>query len=343
MDNSKLNRRKLHKNIFKVLIATAVFYVGLFSFSKKVGEQISYIPETSIIPKVNTRGSLQEELQKENKENKDLSHLSIKEQLRQHLKHRAAEQKLALLQKIKEQKIDPYEEKIKDFCRKERHYCTLIDFNGMNIIKKQYLYLSMVKVIEDFIGRYQQFGQSIFDVLEKIDILNKKWSPRAYASWSVITVHGQSVSHHKEFFNLIGHEIGHIIDLGVIQWNSRIKDKNFTEFGKATFEKDDPSLEYYALSWVDEQTRKEDMNKLNFCSKYGMSNPFEDFAECHNLYLNHNKMFFALAKAYPILKKKYNFFANFYDGNYLFDDSRNFVTLKQDLEWRVWDTTRLDW
>jgi len=56
----------------------------------------------------------------------------------------------------------------------------------------------------------------------------------------------------------------------------------------------------------------------DFCSGYGMTNPFEDFAECFNLYLNHNSYFAYLAKNNNALADKYNFFANIFDGYYLF-------------------------
>ncbi|MDR2190631.1 MAG: hypothetical protein LBP53_05625 [Candidatus Peribacteria bacterium] len=70
-----------------------------------------------------------------------------------------------------------------------------------------------------------------------------------------------------------------------------------------------------------------------------MTDPFEDFAECHNLYLNHNNLFQSLARNNPSLKEKYNFFANLYGGHYL---SHSFLALSElDLNWRAWDTTRM--
>ncbi len=154
-------------------------------------------------------------------------------------------------------------------------------------------------------------------------------------------MHGQSIHDYKEYFNLVGHEIGHVIDLGSIHGISPEKHKLFTEFGNENFEVDDPSLSYYAISWVDEQTRKEDMEQTDFCSRYGMSNPFEDFAECHNLYLNYNNMFLFMAKHNQALKDKYNFMANLYGGKYLFDDKKNITKLGLQPNRRTWDTTKL--
>jgi len=83
----------------------------------------------------------------------------------------------------------------------------------------------------------------------------------------------------------------------------------FTEFGKKVFATDDLSLKYYAESWKSETVRKPGSLKKDFCSGYGMSDPFEDFAECFNLYINHHSLFKAMAKNNQILTKKYNFVA----------------------------------
>jgi hypothetical protein len=71
-----------------------------------------------------------------------------------------------------------------------------------------------------------------------------------------------------------------------------------------------------------------------------MSDPFEDFAECHNLYLNHHNVFQLLAKNNVSLKNKYNYFANLYGGEYFSDSSLSVKSVKTD--WRAWDTTRIE-
>jgi len=72
-----------------------------------------------------------------------------------------------------------------------------------------------------------------------------------------------------------------------------------------------------------------------------MSDPFEDFAECFNLYVNHNALFKAMAKRNEILKKKYNFVASAFDGNFLhaYESEANYV--KDNAGRRPWDTTRI--
>jgi hypothetical protein len=70
-----------------------------------------------------------------------------------------------------------------------------------------------------------------------------------------------------------------------------------------------------------------------------MSDPFEDFAECHNLYLNHHNLFQFLAQNVNSLKNKYNYFANLYGGKYFSDSSLSLREIQAD--WRAWDTTRI--
>jgi len=103
------------------------------------------------------------------------------------------------------------------------------------------------------------------------------------------------------------------LDLYSINGLSSKKDKNFTEFNKSIFSIDDPSIEFYKISWNTEKIRKTKTKPEDFCSGYGMYDVFEDFAECNNLYLNHNDIFKLFANSNSVLKKKYNFIASIYN------------------------------
>jgi hypothetical protein len=55
-----------------------------------------------------------------------------------------------------------------------------------------------------------------------------------------------------------------------------------------------------------------------------MSDPFEDFAECFNLYLNHNALFKYFAQNNKdTLGKKYNFIATLFKGKYISSNMAN--------------------
>ena len=170
-------------------------------------------------------------------------------------------------------------------------------------------------------------------------INEQKWNRRGSANRNAITINLWWMKYQNEFFQVISHEMWHIIDLGGLQWTSRSKSSAFTEFNKAVFAIDDPSLEYYKYSRSSEKVRKSWMVKEDFCSWYGMSDPFEDFAECHNLYLNHHDYFRKLAMNNSNMKSKYNYFSNLYGGKYLNDSEVKYE--KWTDSYRAWDTTKL--
>lgn len=177
------------------------------------------------------------------------------------------------------------------------------------------------------------------NALKKMVINEDKWNRRGSASWSTVTINVWWMSYDNEFFQVISHEMGHIVDLWWLQWVSKKKSAIYTEFNKEVFSVDDPSLEYYKYSRVSEKIRKSDMTKEDFCSGYGMSDPFEDFAECHNLYLNHHDYFHKIALANDTVKNKYNYFSNLYGWKYINDSEAKYE--QRDNSYRARDTTKL--
>jgi hypothetical protein len=72
-----------------------------------------------------------------------------------------------------------------------------------------------------------------------------------------------------------------------------------------------------------------------------MTDPFEDFAECFNLYTNHNSFFKQAAKTNIILKKKYNLIASIFAGKYISANSQDLTLIKTNTTRRPRDTTKL--
>jgi len=112
----------------------------------------------------------------------------------------------------------------------------------------------------------------------------------------------------QEFENVLIHEIAHSVDLTYF--------KGSTESGKSVFKdldgmvyNDDPSLEFYEISWIDTETMKYGLSKTSFVSGYAMSNPYEDFAESFLMYVKYGEMFrYLISEPSNIeLRKKYNF------------------------------------
>ena len=175
--------------------------------------------------------------------------------------------------------------------------------------------------------------------LEAMIINQKSWARRGNANWDTITINLWWMKYDNEFFQVISHEMWHIVDLWWLQWTSSKKSPTFTEFKKSVFAIDDPSLEYYKYSRASETVRKSWMSREDFCSWYGMSDPFEDFAECHNLYLNHHDYFRFLAMNNSTVKNKYNYFSNLYGWKYINDSEAKYENWNN--SYRVWDTTKI--
>ena len=234
-----------------------------------------------------------------------------------------------------------YKLKFQNMCIANMSFCSKIKFQSEFTYKDKYMYLASAIYVLNFIGNNAQIGAPIKDQLKSISISSASNSRRWFANRSTVTLNLWSVKSYTEFMELVTHELWHIVDLWVIKWYSSKMDSVYTEFGKKVFAVDDASLEYYALSWQSENTRKSTSQKADFCSSYGMSDPFEDFAECQNLYLNHNAIFKAWAQQNDIMKQKYNFFANLYGGKYMFASSADVSRYNVTSWWRPWDSTRM--
>lgn len=151
-----------------------------------------------------------------------------------------------------------------------------------------------------------------FKSLHWIHIKNDPTTSRWYANHNHIVINYANMTL-WEYKEVLTHEIGHIVDLWVIKWSWSLYNRLYTEFNKIRFLENDPSLLFYALSRQSETTKTLWSNKYEFCGLYALKNPFEDRAECFNLYINHNEYFQSLASKNPILQQKYNFIAQWFD------------------------------
>lgn len=234
-----------------------------------------------------------------------------------------------------------YKLKFQKMCVANMTFCSKIKFQSEFSSKDKYMYFASAVYVLNFIKNNAQIWAPISDQLKAISISSEYSSRRWFANRTNINLNLWSVSSYTEFMELVSHELWHIMDLWVIKWYSSKKSTIFTEFGKNVFAVDDASLEFYALSWQSETTRKSSAVKSDFCSSYWMSDPFEDFAECQNLYLNHNAIFKAWAQQNDTMKQKYNFFANLYGGKYMFLSSSDLSKYNTTSWRRPRDTTKM--
>lgn len=225
-------------------------------------------------------------------------------------------------------------------CKEYNEICKKITWNWNfsdedKAVKFAYI-AYLLQILDKNIKRWINYPSKI---LVAMLVNESKWNRRWSANRDTVTINVWWMSYDNEFFQVITHEFGHIIDLWVLQWTSSSKSEYFTEFEKTVFSIDDPSIEYYKYSRSSEKIRKSWMTKENFCSSYWMSDPFEDFAECHNLYLNHHDYFHYLALTDDIIKSKYNYFSNLYWWKYINNSEVKYETREN--SYRVWDTTKI--
>ena len=230
-----------------------------------------------------------------------------------------------------------YKDKLTAICALHQSWCDKITWSWDITDYEKVGYVSQYFAIFNFLNEELVKGLDISKEFRTLIINSSAGKRRWWATWSRITINLDSFSDVAQFWQVLTHEFWHIVDLWVLNWNSSNMDQDYTEFWKVKFSIDDPSLEYYKYSRKKEDIRSASALKKDFCSEYWMSNPFEDFAECHNLYLNNRKLFRSMASESTILKDKYNFFANLFDNNILWDNK----TAMLYKEWRPWDTTVL--
>ncbi len=179
---------------------------------------------------------------------------------------------------------------------------------------------------------------SLEEWLISIIIKNEPWGKRWYANHHAIVINIDNIQD-DEYIEVLTHELWHIIDLWIIEWSTQIKNPLFTEFNKEVFSINDISLLYYTLSRKSEKTRKKEAKKEDFCTIYAMSNPFEDFAECINLYLNHNNYFNTIKKSSTILDQKYNFIAQIFNNKHIYEKLQGW--LSDEITYRYRDSTKM--
>ena len=224
-------------------------------------------------------------------------------------------------------------------CGKYKNICNKVNRAGKFTDEDKSLKFAYVTYLLKKLDTNITRGKNPSEALLAMLINEASWSRRGSANWSTITINLWGMKYDNEFFQVMSHEMWHIVDLWGLQWSSRKKSSVFTEFNKSVFAIDDPSLEYYKYSRTSEKVRKSWMTKEDFCSWYGMSDPFEDFAECHNLYLNHHDYFRKLAMNNSTVKDKYNFMANLYGWKYINDSEVKYEDREN--SYRVWDTTKI--
>ncbi len=219
--------------------------------------------------------------------------------------------------------------------------CDKVKFSaGYTDTKKALYYSSIIDVI-DSLQQWMSRKTIISDSLFSLTLSNSIWDRRWWWWSKTIIINTKDISNMQEFREILTHELGHIIDLWGIVGVSQQYDQKFTLWGKSIFGIDDSSLDFYRISRDSITTRKSDATYLDFIWWYAMSNPYEDFAECFNMYIRHNDVFRAMSQWSQKLQKKYNYIQSIIWSTILATDWQNVATINANSKRRPRDSTRM--
>jgi hypothetical protein len=198
-------------------------------------------------------------------------------------------------------------------------------------------FLNLPKDLEEKIKDFlDKIPDNHYQTLRKVKGEKGKDQSRGLASFRSMYLGLDVIPNDKELERVFYHELGHIVDLGMLIPEEPSSSSDFKD-GSFNFDKNDPSLEFYSLCFQDSYTLNGNCQEKDFVSEYAQTDVFEDFAETYLLYLKNNDTFLEMTKNSEILKKKYNFlqekvFKNFTPENNLYP---NFNKEKRD-----WDLTK---
>ena len=67
-----------------------------------------------------------------------------------------------------------------------------------------------------------------------------------------------NISSQDEFTEILTHELGHIVDLGILEGNKSITQQNFFGMDHSYFALNDPSVSFYSIDRINNTTRSSD-------------------------------------------------------------------------------------
>lgn len=192
-----------------------------------------------------------------------------------------------------------------------------------------------VEVEEAFYTAAQDIPCEMIASLKTIEIFEDDSLPRAMANARILKIN-KNVLDDPELVSVLIHELGHVVDLGGLHSQKYVSPSLFKD-GSETIYEDDISTQFYAISWANENSRKQNATVQDFAGEYASSDPFEDFAEAFLLYINHGNTFRKMARHNDAMAQKYAFIKEkVFQGTEF-----NTGTRKISADKRVWDITKL--
>lgn len=151
------------------------------------------------------------------------------------------------------------------------------------------------------------------DALTDLTLTLKNEGKRGLAGNGVMILRCNGVSD-SDLVAVFLHEMGHIVDGSYLIGNFDSGKSEFIDLGNPVLN-NDKSVEYYQLSWENNYKLKPAVIDNDFCSDYGKTDPYEDFAECYIYYILHGEEFRKASEENVLLKAKYEFLkTNIFSG-----------------------------
>jgi predicted SprT family Zn-dependent metalloprotease len=228
---------------------------------------------------------------------------------------------------------------LQKICIKYQDICDITYFNGTFDSKELLYYQALIIYAIKNIDKNLHTTKKLKNTLHSVR-LNNPWEWKRWYAWhNTISINIWWIQNYKEFQEVLTHELWHIIDLWIIRWKSKYKDSKFTEFWEDVFGMDDKSINFYKLSWKSENTKFSGFK--DFVGWYAMTNPFEDFAESFNMYLNHHEVFKNLGKTNYTCSQKFQYIDSLFKWFHFHSDNTNLKKLEKNQIRRPWDSTKI--
>lgn len=174
---------------------------------------------------------------------------------------------------------------------------------------KKPAYLPVVSQ-KDILVKHQQLADSVLksvhagckDSLKNFYVRYDNPDQRGLGGGTTIILSGNVPD--DEFRALLVHECGHLIDLTALKGTRASGLTSFRD-GNEIMYMDDPSVSFYAISWIDSKTTNQSAKDADFVSGYAMWDAFEDFSETYAYYMLQRDAFLERAQKNPALWMKY--------------------------------------
>lgn len=142
--------------------------------------------------------------------------------------------------------------------------------------------------------------------LKKLEIRNQNHISRGMANEKKLIINTGRIQSAEELKSVFIHEMGHVYDLGGLVGHKSSGRSPFVD-GKKPIYNDDPSLDFYRISWDSAKRKKASARNGDFVSGYAKTDIFEDFAESYIFYRLHGEKFRAMMRDSKPLEEKYQF------------------------------------